>query len=144
MKSGEEIGYRARNYLRLLLHGSLGAETSEASGGGGMCGPGQGWVWGGRTSMLLPALSRCRLTVGFHLDRAGSFGNGLFANSSFCPMMSNISGTSKQLNALLACDPKERHDFGTSHPSVVSQTGTSGVNVAVPGVRLERPDSHRP
>jgi hypothetical protein len=29
------------------------------------------------------ALSRCRLTVGFHLDRAGSFDNHLLANSSF-------------------------------------------------------------
>lgn len=59
-------------------------------------------------------------------------------------MMSKISGVSKQLNALLACDPKERNDIDISRPSVVSQSGTSGLNLAAPGVRSERPDSHRP
>lgn len=104
-----------------------------------MCGPGQGWMWGSGISMPLLALSRCCLKVGPILIALVLLATDCSQTPLFCPTMSRMSGASRQLNTIIACDPRERHDTF----SVVSQTGASGVDVAAPGVRSERPDFHR-
>jgi hypothetical protein len=60
-----------------------------------------------------------------------------------CPRMSETRSASQQLNAILLCDPEERRNYGRSHDSTVSRTGTFGVVVATLGVLLKSSCSHQ-